>query len=467
MIIATDIFYITALVLLPAAAAQALDAAIGRESNGTVRVTWSDPDPDVDGYALKTREHLAAGPWDYAGSGPDDWPLGGASWTAGTATANTAFYRVEKAPRGSLVSTTLLDTYSPFEIGFLLALYGISGITPVHSVSVYAVRYHTFDHRGLSTLASGALCLPATSGPLAVPLVSYQHGTIFKRDEAPSSPLAADQLIGVAMATEGYAVALPDYIGLGPDSPALHPFVHARSEAVAAVDLLRVSRTVLDGNPALSHDGKLFLVGYSQGGHATLALHRELELRHADEFTVTASAPMAGPHDLSGVMKDLMLSDAAYSSPSYVAYLLFGLNGVYRFFASPSEVLRAPYDTTLPPLLDGTHSSGEVSAAMPSVPKLIFTDEFLGDFQTNPENPLRRALTLNDTYRWTPAAPVAFYHCSGDTVVPALNSQVARNELAARGATNVWLFDPAPGSNHSACALPAFLAAKAWFDTLR
>ena len=40
---------------------------------------------------------------------------------------------------------------------------------------------------------------------------------------------------------------------------------------------------------------ELFLLGYSEGGYATMALHRELQQFHSDEFTVTASAPMAGP----------------------------------------------------------------------------------------------------------------------------------------------------------------------------
>jgi hypothetical protein len=51
-------------------------------------------------------------------------------------------------------------------------------------------------------------------------------------------------------------------------------------------------------------DGRLFLIGYSQGGHATAAAHRELEARHANEFTVTAAAPMAGALDLSGTALD-------------------------------------------------------------------------------------------------------------------------------------------------------------------
>jgi pimeloyl-ACP methyl ester carboxylesterase len=290
---------------------------------------------------------------------------------------------------------------------------------------------------------------------------------MFKRPDAPSNPSASDRWLGIALSTEGYIVALPDYLGLGTNSPALHPYVHARSEAVACVDMLRAALARLTNGLAIRTNGQVFLVGYSQGGHATLALQRELEQRHAGEFTVTASAPMAGPHDLSGTMKALLLTDIPYSSPSYLAYLLFGQNAVYGLFRSPSEILKPPYDTTLPPLLDGAHSGSEIDANMPSVPKSILKDEFLADFSTNTNNAFCVALRANDTYRWTPSAPTRLYHCAGDTVVPRANSEAAYAEFALRGATNVSLLDPLPSADHAEGALPCFLAAKAWFDTLR
>ena len=48
--------------------------------------------------------------------------------------------------------------------------------------------------------------------------------------------------------------------------------------------------------PNVALNGQLFLMGYSHGGHVTMALHRELEQYHANEITITASAPMAGAY---------------------------------------------------------------------------------------------------------------------------------------------------------------------------
>ena len=59
-------------------------------------------------------------------------------------------------------------------------------------------------------------------------------------------------------------------------SPGLHPYHHAISEATACVDLLRAVRAFCATNGFPLND-RLFLCGYSQGGHATLSLLRDLE----------------------------------------------------------------------------------------------------------------------------------------------------------------------------------------------
>jgi hypothetical protein len=76
-----------------------------------------------------------------------------------------------------------------------------------------------------------------------LPLFSYQHGTLTQTNEAPSSMnLSGEVSVGIAFATSGYAAVVPDYLGLG-DSPGLHPYHHARSEATACVDMLRAAKS--------------------------------------------------------------------------------------------------------------------------------------------------------------------------------------------------------------------------------
>jgi pimeloyl-ACP methyl ester carboxylesterase len=269
-------------------------------------------------------------------------------------------------------------------------------------------------------------------------------------------------MIGVLLASIGYAVALPDYLGLG-GSPGYHPYQHATSEATAAVDMLRAVRAFCAGR-SITLTNRLFLLGYSQGGHATMALHRELERYHRPEFTVTASAPMAGAYDLSGVTTADFLSGRSMPNPYYFAYLLAAYQTVYRLTNSLASLLVAPYNTSLPPLLDGYHSSSEIDAVMPAVTTQILKPEVLAAFQNNPQHPLRLALRDNDVYQWTPLAPMRLYHCSGDQDVVFTNSVVATNSFFSRGVV-VPLVNTDPAASHGDCAIPSFLLAQAWFGS--
>ena len=58
-------------------------------------------------------------------------------------------------------------------------------------------------------------------------------------------------------------------MGLG-SSPGFHPYLHARSEATASVDMLRAGRNYCASNN-IGLNGQVFLAGYSQGGHTEMA----------------------------------------------------------------------------------------------------------------------------------------------------------------------------------------------------
>jgi pimeloyl-ACP methyl ester carboxylesterase len=349
----------------------------------------------------------------------------------------------------------------------LSIVFGIGGIpiTPQYDVRAYKVTYETITPLGAKTLASGALLLPVGTGrPL--PLASYQHGSITQTNMAPSNmDINGEVSVGLAMACTGYAVVVPDYLGLG-DSPGLHPFHHARSEATACIDFLRAAKTICATN-GFPLTNRLFLAGYSQGGHATMALLKELETFHTNEFSVTACAPGAGAYDLSGVTTTDFLSGRVFPNPYYFLYLLAAYQDVYRLAPTLADLLTPPYDSTLPPLVHGNSSSDQMNAAMPADPTQILKPEYLAAFKTDPRHPLRLALQENDLYLWKPIAPMRMYHCAADRDVLIANSQVALASFQSLGATQVQLIDPAPTDDHSSCAQPSLLAAKAWFDSLK
>jgi hypothetical protein len=389
-------------------------------------------------------------------------------WTDPVDTNASRFYRllqVTSAERGKVISNSLPTAYTVSQLRFIFALAGVTNVTVQYPVSIYRVVYETVTPLGDRTVASGALCLPEGVGA-PLPLLSYQHGTVVQTNLAPSSlNLQTEVAVGIAFATGGYAAVVPDYLGLGV-SPGLHPYHHARSEATACVDMLRAARTVcVSLGVALTN--RLFLCGYSQGGHATMALLRELEWHHADEFVVTACAPMAGAYDLSGTTASDFLSTRIKPNPYYFLYLLAAYRDVYRLAPSLADLLTLPYSTNLPPLLNGASSGAQINALLPADPTQILKLEYLNDFRNDPRHPLRIALEDNDVYKWAPLTPLRFFHCAADGDVLQANSLVAVSYLQSFGLTNVSFEDPLPAANHGGCVQPSLLKAKDWFDSLK
>jgi hypothetical protein len=394
------------------------------------------------------------------------WPTTALEWLDTRPPADSVWYRVLAVPsadRGQLLGTTSIRNYTVIELGFLFSLAGIP-LTPEHPVAVHKLVYETVGPWGERRQASGVIAIPQKTGE-AWPLVTYQHGTLAKRSEAPSANSLGEALLGVAFASAGYVAVLPDYLGLG-DSTGVHPYHHARSHATTGVDALRAARRFCTANSVELND-RLFLCGYSQGGYAAMAVLRELERFHPAEFPVTAAATMAGAYDLSGVTADDFLSDRPMPSPYYFALLLAAYQDLYQLAPTLADLLTPPYDTTLPPLLQGQHTGAEIDAKMPAVPTQVLKAHYLAGFRADPQHPLRQALRDNDLIHWRPQSALRLYHCDGDQAVSPANAEAALASFHAAGATQVQLFNPQPGAGHGDCSEPSLLAAKAWFDSLR
>jgi len=445
--------------------ATTLQLAPPSQGGSGLQLSWPSSGAGFD-YTVQFQDSPLDFIWRSPGSAVE-FPVSSNSWSDFYSTNLTRLYRVVSVPaaeRGKIISVTLSNTLTTANLALLFGLAGVS-ITPQYDVGLYKVVYETIDPLGARTQASGAMLLPQNTGKL-LPLVSYQHGTIIQTNDAPSSfDLLGEVSVGIAFATTGYAAVVPDYLGLG-DSPGLHPYHHARSEATACVDMLRAARTfcVSNGFPLTN---QLFLCGYSQGGHATMALLRQLETYHTNEFTVTACAPMAGAYDLSGVTTSNFLSGATAPNPYYFLYLLEAYQSVYHLAPRLADLLVSPYDTNLPPLLAQNPTGDQVNAALPGDPVNILKPQYLADFISNPRHPLRLALQENDLYRWRPRSPLRLYHCAADHDVIIANSEVALASFHALGATQVELIDPVPTADHAGCSEPSLLLAKQWFDSLR
>jgi pimeloyl-ACP methyl ester carboxylesterase len=438
-------------------------------TNG-VRLAWTDPGPG-QAYTVQVRESLTSGDWSNATT-RYRWPWPFTHW--GDVPVNlpaARYYRVLAQPatvpdRGKLLTSSLKGQFTVSQQNAAFAAWGIAHFaTAKFGITSRAFTYESIDPYGLPIIASALLLLPTgTNGPL--PLVSEHHDTILLKSDAPSQPGRGDIWASV-FASYGYAVVVPDYLGLG-SSPGYQALTHAGSEATCVVDALRAARSLCASNN-VTLNGQLFLSGFSQGGHVTMAAHRELEAFHTNEFTVTASAPCAGPYDLGGVTIEGILASPIYPGSPFFALIVASYLPIYQLGDTLEELLAEPYRTTLPPLLDGAHNLLQLAAAMPADPIAILRPDFQAHFRTNVNNPLRQAMLDNNTHSWTPEAPVKMFHCQGDDIVIFANAEVAYQSFTNRGACCVTLVDPgAPAQlNHEDCFIPSLREVLAWFETLR
>jgi hypothetical protein len=332
-------------------------------------------------------------------------------------------------------------------------------IEVTHGITLYRVQYRTTNYDGCVVVASGLVALP--NGSTLKSVVVYHHGTNAERRTAPSQPgLGEGVLIAAAAAGTGHILVAPDYIGLG-ESHTIHPYMYTKTTVSTSVDFLHAARNLVEHLRG-EWPASLYLTGFSQGGHATFAVQRELEQLRDPRFKVRASAPIAGPFHLRDVSFPQALTGETKSHAFYLAYLA---NSYAHVYGQPlNSILTSPYVKQVPVLFDGDHTSEAISAALPADPRGLFNLEFLDAYDQGKAHWFLDALAENDVYDWTPIAPARIFF--GDDDVDVLPEEARRAETAMkqRGA-DVRAISVGP-YNHDASAFHAIPRAIRWFSEL-
>ena len=328
-----------------------------------------------------------------------------------------------------------------------------------YDTDCYKLTYKTPDLSNVLVNASGLVCLPkGKTGPS--PLLSYQHGTIFTQAATPSNPTSVYFWYGAASAAFGYITVVPDYLGYGVSSSMPHPYVHAKSLSSTVINMLRATKHFL-ALPSINRatNGQLFLAGYSEGGYATLAAQKTIELTLASEFTVTASEPGAGPYDVTGTVQAQSSSSTIFD-PSAGAFLIKSYDTIYN---KPSQIDH--YFTPVPAGLMATLFSGAldgygIATALGGYnisTNTLFNQAFLDNYNGAGEVAIKAFVAENNIYNWKPSAPTFLFHGEKDDVVPYANTTTAIQAMQANGAPAVALHNCDAGSlptTHSNCSWP-------------
>jgi len=304
-------------------------------------------------------------------------------------------------------------------------------------------------------------------------------------------------MVAAFFAAHGWIVIAPNFAGIDSSPLPYSPYLNADAQSKDMINAYTAAMAAVKaGLPSgITASTRLFVSGYSAGGHTAMATHRAME---AANIAVTGAAPLSGAYAL------LAFGDAAvtYSSPSvgstiYYPYIINSYQQSYGnlYTNGPADVFSANYASGIDTLFPGAYdlntivSSGKVpqfalfnsttpgqgtepSTGIPALdaamavpnpatnpvgalgfgsPYLINNSVRIAyalDSAANPDgvvpslttglpaaaplHPLRKGLKLNDLRGWAPKAPVML--CGGHDdpeVFYSLNTTVMAGEWAS------------------------------------
>lgn len=301
-----------------------------------------------------------------------------------------------------------------------------------YDVDLYRVIYKTTvpELNNKDTTASGLLAIPVlatnslaqtegTTPPSSrSPLAMYLHGTTFSKAEAPSNPeLTMETRLAVAQyaGASGMILCCPDYIGKGSISPESDTYLIRGSTQRAVIDMLKATRTILSHLNIHTSD-ELFVMGWSQGGWATLVT---LQACSEEQISVTAASAACAPADtyltVSRWLYNPQPSDAEWLPGAMAIHLCANddyLNlGIAEFAIKPEylQLCRQFYNSEI--------DFSDFSDRTPHTVLELLTEQFIDSGKIG-RSPYWQSLHDLQGWRWPNRTPLHVYYGENDEVVP-------------------------------------------------
>jgi pimeloyl-ACP methyl ester carboxylesterase len=270
------------------------------------------------------------------------------------------------------------------------------------------------------------------------------------------------------LASNGYIVLIPDYIGFGASENFIHPYYHRSSSNNAVIDLIHAfDEMKLRDNVLATSSATTYLIGYSQGGWATLSALDEIENGPATGIEVAAASCGAGAYDLIA-MSNYILDLETFPGPHYLPYFIYSQQVMGLILEPLSTFFKSPYTERIPELFNGNYSNSEVNAQLTNTIGDLLTDNLINNFQTGQEfDGLRERLIENSIDAWNTNTALHFYHGTDDSNVPPEQSSLIYDAFINAGSDpgKVSLFELA-GMDHDDGVLPWGISTISWFNTL-
>lgn len=306
----------------------------------------------------------------------------------------------------------------------VLALTGfdIDLLPLAHEMKVAVITYSTTGVEGDIVDASGVIAY-RTDVSEYDHIVSVQHGTC----DIASAPSKVGFPAEAAPAFNEEVVVMADYLGYGsterPDL--LHPYMHSTITGTTCADMISAAEQYLEEKTELRKYGdKIKLIGYSQGGAATVSTLLELEARGMKQRIADVWAG-AGPHDLRVFFNNFVSDpDYEFGSTGYLPFVVRGLAyGDHLNLDFHNIYAPVIFEKGIDKLFDNTQISDLHEILGTKVSDILHPDFYEGepDFNGNADiQAFYKSLEKHSLVLGAkPQTEIKLFHCPTDNTVPS------------------------------------------------
>lgn len=333
---------------------------------------------------------------------------------------------------------------------------------------VYKLKYKT-AFGGDSITVSGIVSVPIPEKKKdAFPVVSYQHQLVVKKSEAPSENIENE--IMPYLASTGMVIIMPDYIGYGASKSEFHPYLIKKYTNNAVIDFIRAATEFLKTEKPCNINDYTFMLGYGQGGGATLGALSAIENDPKNsDIKITATSCANGLYNFNEFRKWLV-KQVRFDTPHIMAFMLESFKEYSNVDVDYDMVFSPEFAPNIPGVIDGVSD-------VASIVKTIGTThvgEMLNDnyekdslFNSMDEYAtLRAAYNENSIEAWPVKSVVALYYGTIGKVFPSDLSMMLYQEFQKENVGASVKVKPLNGKDHETAFAPSIVESIKWFKSL-
>ena len=335
-----------------------------------------------------------------------------------------------------------------------------------NAVSLYKVQYATVipELGNKPTLASGLVAVPQTAQK-KLPVVSYQHGTVFTRTAVPSRPEESDEtrIVTARLAGNGYVVIAADYIGKG-DSAEPDSYMVREATIQACMDMLFAARAVL-ADLGVEEDG-LYLSGWSQGSWSTQQFRHQLE---SLGMPVKAAATSATPADLYLLLARWINKPTALDATWLAGSVILFTHSYAHYYdmpGLPQTVIKPEYEAACRDFYENKAGWEQLQPQIPTKIADLLQKGAVARSSAGMDAFFRR-LRENQAFMWRSSTPCRYYYGKVDEVMPPYVATLAVGYTEAVGGAQAEAVYAGDLADHRGAFLYGVKDQKDFFDSKR